>query len=111
MDDSKFIIALLKDIMKSKGFTRKVVENTSKAKEELNNHIPKLVFLDVNLPDSNGYEFCKILKSKDEYRNILVYYFTGVSEAEIAIKILERRADGYLKKILIYLILMIYLII
>ncbi len=39
-----------------------------------------------------------MLKSKDEYRNILVYYFTGVSEAEIAIKSLETRADGYLKK-------------
>ena len=54
--------------------------------------------MDVNLPDSNGYEFCKILKSKDEFRKVLVYYFTGVSEAEIAIKALETRADGYLKK-------------
>lgn len=98
VDDSRFIIALLKEIIKSKGFTCKAVENTSEAIEELNNHIPKLLFLDVNLPDSNGYEFCKMLKSKDKFRKVLIYYFTGVSEAEVAIKTLETRADGYLKK-------------
>ncbi len=98
VDDSKFIIALLKDILKSKGFTCKAVENTSKAIEELNHHTPKLVLLDVNFPDSNGYEFCKMLKSKNEFGNVLIYYFTGISEAEIAVKTLETQADGYLKK-------------
>ena len=98
VDDSRFIITLLKEIIKSKGFTCKAVENISKAKEKLNNHIPKLIFLDVNLPDSNGYEFCKILKSKEKFSKVLTYYFTGVSETEVAIKALETRADGYLKK-------------
>lgn len=98
VDDSRFIITLLKEIIKLKGFTCKAVESISEAKEELNNHIPKLLFLDVNLPDSNGYEFCKMLKSKEKFRKVLIYYFTGVSEAEIAIKALETRADGYLKK-------------
>ncbi len=71
----------------------------SQAKEELIKQKPKLIFLDVYLPDSNGFEFCKFLKKKKKYRNVLVYYFTGLSEAEIAIKTLETRADGYLKKL------------
>jgi len=45
-----------------------------------------------------GYEFCRMLKSKEKFRKILIYYFTGVAEAEVAIKTLETRADGYLKK-------------
>ena len=39
-----------------------------------------------------------MLKSKEKFRKVLIYYFTGVSEAEVAIKALETRADGYLKK-------------
>ena len=39
-----------------------------------------------------------MLKSKEKFRNVLIYYFTGLSEAEVAIKALETRADGYLKK-------------
>lgn len=39
-----------------------------------------------------------MLKSKNEFGNVLIYYFTGISEAEIAVKTLETQADGYLKK-------------
>lgn len=98
IDDSKFIIELLTDIIESKGFTCKAVENLSSAMDELNNNVPKLMFLDVNLPGANGYEFCEVLKSNEKFKKILIYYFTGVSEAEVAIKTLETRADGYLKK-------------
>ncbi len=98
VDDSKLITKLLTEIIKSKGYTCRAVNNFSKAKEELNKHKPKLIFLDVNLPGSNGYEFCKRIKSTKKFNNILIYYFTGVPEVEIAIKALETRADGYLKK-------------
>ncbi|MFW9987410.1 MAG: response regulator [Candidatus Odinarchaeota archaeon] len=56
------------------------------------------MFLDVNLPDLNGFEFCKFLKKKEQFKNVLVYYFSGLSEAEVAIKTLETRVDGYLTK-------------
>jgi two-component system phosphate regulon response regulator PhoB/two-component system alkaline phosphatase synthesis response regulator PhoP len=98
IDDSEYIIKLLKQIIKSKGYSCKAVENLSIAMDELNLHLPKLIFLDVNLPESSGYEFCKKIKSIEKFKNILIYYFTGVSEKEIAIKALETKADGYLKK-------------
>ena len=65
---------------------------------ELKICIPKLIFLDVNLPGSSGYDFCKLLKSKEKYKKILIYFFTGEPESEVAIKALETKADGYLKK-------------
>ncbi|UCC20082.1 MAG: response regulator [Promethearchaeota archaeon] len=98
VDDSKFIIKLLTDILKLKGYSCRSVKNITLAMKELDKSLPKLIFLDVNLPDSNSYEFCKILKSTEKFNGILIYYFTGIDEAEIAIKTLETRADGYLKK-------------
>jgi CheY-like chemotaxis protein len=50
------------------------------------------------MPKLSGYEFCVMIKSEKKYKDILVYYFSGVAEAEVAVKALETRADGYLKK-------------
>ncbi|KKL93933.1 hypothetical protein LCGC14_1869760, partial [marine sediment metagenome] len=71
---------------------------TLQATEELKVNKPKLIILDINLPDSNGYEFCKMVKSNEKYKDILVYYFSGVPESEVRIKTIETKADGYLKK-------------
>ena len=98
IDDSKYIKMLLTEILESKGYTCRAVENISLAMEELDTCLPKLIFLDVNLPGSNGYDFCKMLKSTEKFNKVLVYYFTGVTEAEVAVKALETKAEGYLKK-------------
>jgi DNA-binding response OmpR family regulator len=98
IDDSKYIKKLLTEIIESRGFTCRAVENISLVLQELDRYAPKLIFLDVNLPDSNGYDFCKRLKSSKKFNKILVYYFTGVAKAEVAVKALETKADGYLKK-------------
>ncbi|KKM90823.1 hypothetical protein LCGC14_1234780, partial [marine sediment metagenome] len=71
---------------------------TLQATEELKVNKPKLIILDINLPDSNGYEFCKMVKSNEKYKDILVYYFSGAPESEVMIKTIETKADGYLKK-------------
>jgi len=98
IDDSKYVIDFLTKFIELKGYTCKAVYEASKAIEILNLYSPKLIFLDVNLPDSNGYEFCKMLKSDNKFKNILIYFFTGEPELEVALKALEIGADGYLKK-------------
>lgn len=98
IDDSKYVIDFLTKFIELKGFTCEGVYEASKAIETLNLFIPKLIFLDVNLPDSNGYEFCKMLKSDKKFKNILVYFFTGEPESEVALKALEIHADGFLTK-------------
>ncbi|MHA1985338.1 MAG: response regulator [Promethearchaeota archaeon] len=98
IDDSKYINDLLKKILHFKGYSCKSVSNTSDAIIELGKNKPKLILLDVNLPQLSGYEFCTIIKSNKNYKDILVYYFSGVSETEVATKTLETKADGYLKK-------------
>jgi len=98
VDDSEFIKKILTEIIELKGYSCRSVKNISFAMKELNKFLPKLIFLDVNLPDSSSYDFCKTLKSKKKFNDVLIYYFTGIAEAEVAIKTLETRADGYLTK-------------
>jgi DNA-binding response OmpR family regulator len=98
IDDSKYIIDFLTKFIELKGYTCTAVYEASKAIDVINLYSPKLIFLDVNLPDSNGYEFCKMLKSDNKFKKILVYFFTGEPESEVALKALEIKADGYLTK-------------
>ena len=50
------------------------------------------------MPDLNGYKFCKMIKSDDQYKEILVYYLTGASQSELVNKFFETKADGYITK-------------
>ena len=98
IDDSKYIIELLTQIFTLKEYTCKAVRDFSTAMNELNNNKPKIIFLDVNMPDINGYQFCKMIKSNEKHKDILVYYLTGTSQSEISIKTLETKADGFITK-------------
>ncbi len=98
IDDSKYVIDFMEKFLGYKGYSSKAVNSTLQATEELKVNKPKLIILDINLPDSNGYEFCKMVKSNEKYKDILVYYFSGAPESEVMIKTIETKADGYLKK-------------
>ena len=98
IDDSKYIIELLTQIFTLKGYSCKAVRDFSSAMNELNNNKPRLIFLDVNMPDINGYQFCEMIKSNEKHKDILVYYLTGTPQSEISIKTLETKADGFITK-------------
>ncbi len=66
--------------------------------DEINDNKPRLIFLDVNMPDINGYQLSEMIKSNERYKNILVYYLTGIAKSEISVKTLETKADGFITK-------------
>ncbi|MDR3341431.1 MAG: response regulator [Treponema sp.] len=47
--------------------------NLLAGKNVLMNNKPALILLDVDMPDMNGYEVIKILKAKDETKDIPVF--------------------------------------
>ena len=64
----------------------------------MKNTVPKLILLDILLPDGSGYEICKKIKTDDKLKNIPVYYITAVPETEVHNKMSETKADGYFLK-------------
>jgi DNA-binding response OmpR family regulator len=98
IEDDLATIRLLTSYFESKGFTCKGIVSGTKGLEEINNNPPKLVLLDIILPDYSGYDICKQIKSNKDLRNIAVYLLTAIPGSEVEKNLEDSNADGYILK-------------
>ena len=59
---------------------------------------PGIILLDVELPDSNGYEICHKLRLKSEYLFTPILFISGKTNLEERIKGYEAGGDDYITK-------------
>ena len=98
VDDDNYTIKFLMDFFQKKGYKCRKAMRGFKAIELLERNNPKLILLDILLPDISGYEVCKKIKSNNKLRNIPVYYITAVTSFQVQGKIKETGADGFFLK-------------
>jgi two-component system, sensor histidine kinase and response regulator len=93
LDDLSVLKTILKDMY--------MVYPCSSALEmfDLLEHIqPDLILLDVEMPEMNGYEAVKKLKSVDEYYDIPIIFLTAMSDDQSEINGLKMGAVDYIRK-------------
>ncbi|MFX1256469.1 MAG: response regulator [Promethearchaeota archaeon] len=98
IEDDLPTIRLITSYFESKGYICKGVISGSKGLEELKRSTPKLILLDIILPDLSGYDLCKIIKSDKKFKNIPIYFLTAIPGSEVEKKLEETKADGYILK-------------
>ena len=98
IEDDLATIRLITSYFESKGYVCKGVVSGSKGIEELKNAEPKLILLDIILPDLSGYDICKTIKSDKEYKRIPVFFLTAIAGSEVEKNLEETGADGYILK-------------
>jgi len=98
IEDDLATIRLLTSYFESKGYKCKGVVSGTKGLEELRGGIPKLILLDIILPDISGYEICKMIKDHQKYNEIPLYLLTAIPGSEVERKMGETKADGYILK-------------
>jgi len=69
-----------------------------KAWEFISKHIPDLVVSDIMMPNMDGFELCKIMKSTYETSHIPIILLTALSEKTDQLHGLRLGADDYLTK-------------
>ncbi len=62
VDDDKDLAMIMSDMLESYGYKVTCVHNGEDAFEKLSENTFHAVLLDINLPDSNGYEICRQLR-------------------------------------------------
>jgi putative two-component system response regulator len=59
---------------------------------------PAMILLDIEMPEMNGYEAIKILKAREETRDIPVIFLTGKTDTENELEGLDLGAIDYITK-------------
>ncbi|MFX1504347.1 MAG: response regulator, partial [Promethearchaeota archaeon] len=95
VEDDRFTITVLNEYFESKGYKIMGVQTGVQGLEELKKFKPKLILLDIILPDINGYEICRKIKTDSKLKSIPVYYITAVPEADVQKNMEETGADGF----------------
>ena len=98
IEDDPSTISLLKDFFEMKGYTCYGTSSGQKALDQLDQLNPKLILIDIILPDLDGYAICKEVRDNIKFKNVKIMYITAKSEEEIRQKVEETGADGYLLK-------------
>ena len=98
IEDDLATIRLLKSYFESKGFTCQGAVSGTKGLEELKNNTPKVLLLDIILPDLSGTDICKSIKSNDKLKKIPVFLLTAIPGSEVIKYLEETKADGYILK-------------
>jgi DNA-binding NarL/FixJ family response regulator len=98
VDDDERVIRHITDVLAEEGHEISFALNRSDAWESITNQELDLVLLDINLPDGNGYEFCRKLKNDGELEHIPVVFITGVADNESIEKAFEAGGEDYVSK-------------
>lgn len=98
IEDDLATIRLLTSYFESKGYKCKGVVSGNKGIDELRGGVPKLILLDIILPDISGYEICKMIKDNKKYKEIPVFLLTAIPGSEVEKNMAETKANGYILK-------------
>lgn len=80
VDDSNTDLSNIQGIVSNAGYQVITATNGKEAIEAANNHKPDLIFLDVIMPEVDGYETCRELNGGASTKQIPVVFVTSKSQ-------------------------------
>ncbi len=96
VEDDNLLNKMLTYNLASDGYETTSVLNARTAAEKLNGNEYDLVLLDINLPDGNGYDLCRLVKP--DYPDTVVIFLTANDQESDQIRGYEVGAVDYITK-------------
>ena len=98
VEDDHDISNMLSIYFKSQDYDVDVAGRGEEALEKTRQSLPRLIVLDIMLPDIDGYEVCRRLRTNTRTSHIPVIFLTQKDERSDKIQGLELGADDYITK-------------
>jgi CheY-like chemotaxis protein len=98
IDDDIDTLKLVGIMLERKGFRILASTTGEKGLRLANKEFPDLILLDVMIPDINGYEIAKSIRSNPATENTPIIMFTARSQVDDKVEGLEAGADAYITK-------------
>lgn len=98
VDDEKYVVELVKDILESAGYRVIPAYNAKEALEKVYAESPDLILLDILMPKVDGYQVCREIRGDILLSNIPIIMLTVKGAEKDEIKGLGIGADDYIIK-------------
>ncbi|MGJ3238953.1 MAG: response regulator [Anaerolineae bacterium] len=98
VDDDIDSLKLIGLMLKRQGYEVTVADSGGKALTKADAERPNLIILDVMMPDMNGLDVCRSLRTNPNTTNIPIIMFTAKTLIDDKVKGFEAGADDYLTK-------------
>ncbi len=98
VEDDLDIANMLQIYFSSQGYEVELAPRGSDALEKTRQSMPHLIVLDIMLPDIDGYEVCRRLRTSTRTSHIPVIFLTQKDERSDRLQGLELGADDYITK-------------
>ncbi|MGD8386050.1 MAG: response regulator [Desulfobacteraceae bacterium] len=92
VDDDPDLVEAVSMKLESKGYRVAKAYDGNQAWDKIKEERPKLLILDVMMPNKNGYQVCDEIKKDPDYKDIIVVLLTAVGEAVTTTRYMHR--DG-----------------
>ncbi len=80
VDNDKYNVMLIKDLLLEVGFKNvRGYYSGEEILEHLVDEVPDLILSDIMMPEMNGYDLCKIIKSNQKWKHVPIIMITAAS--------------------------------
>jgi len=98
VEDDFDISNMLKIYFTGQGYEADIAPRGSSALEKTRHTLPHLIVLDIMLPDIDGFEVCRILRTNTRTSHVPIIFLTQKDERSDKLQGLELGADDYITK-------------
>lgn len=98
VDDIPSNVSVLFDFLTEKGFKVLVAQSGKWAIKTVNSVLPDLILLDVMMPEMNGFEVCRLLKTDPSTKDIAIIFMTALTDTIDKVKGFNLGAADYITK-------------
>lgn len=98
VDDILENLHFLTEILTKHGYKVRCVTNGSMALRTVRNHPPDAIFLDIKMPDMDGYQVCETLKSDENTSEIPIIFLSALDQVFDKVKAFKVGGVDYISK-------------
>jgi len=81
VDDNQINLQILRDLLKSNGYKVRLAINGKQALSCVKEKEPDLIILDINMPEINGFEVCKILMKSGNHKHLPIIFLSALTDS------------------------------
>ncbi|TVQ90966.1 MAG: response regulator [Deltaproteobacteria bacterium] len=98
VDDERDFSEMLRDYLQIKGYDVEIAESGFQAGMTVARFRPDLILMDIMMPEMNGFEVHRVLRSEPQTRDIPVIACTAYRDADVDARVVKERFEGFIEK-------------